>query len=1035
MALFGRFLAICLLSLSATLNASNALELSNERPHIVAENFRTAPFFEQNVGQADRRFAFVSRGGPYAISVADQEIVLTFAQTRAGDAEAYPPERPLIDKLQSSVFTEVIEAFRHAPRRNSDNIVLGFAGANPSPTLIGEGLRSSVTNIYASSNPAEWLEYIRQYTTVRYQDLYPHIDAIANIHEDGIKLDFVVAPGGNPSEIVLDMSDADSLYLVNQQEIAFVVDGEQFRLSVPAIYQEYQGDRELIDGAIVDLGNHQIGFHIGDYDTSRDLVIDPLVVDWEKEFTKNAPGGNDMFMDVVDHFDGGVVAVGIDDNGLSADDQLQSQCVIARIDEDGVWGNYTLFGASQFYICDNIDTDLQGNVVIGGVTTGPDLPLLNPFQSSFIGGFADAFIARFSADLTLTFSSYLGGSGTDYVSFVEILGSDGLVVAGTTESANFPVFDPIAAFQGEGDMYLAEFTFDLVEQNNTWANPQLEFSTFLGGELYDSVNDADVDGSTITIVGSTSSDNFPETLEDNMSFQDQKNLGVDGIIVNIDMDDKEILSSTYFGGSKNDTLTAVKVLGNRIYVAGHSDIIYTNTGLPQDIPFLVDLQPSEASSVHRGSYFAVLDRDLQELLRAARIGNQARANDIQVDFDRRIFVTGHTKLRFPDEWTSVGPEPEVPHDDDIFVAEIIDDGRAAGELVYLGTGTDDFGLASALTVDGTMYVVGGVRLLGEPDSAPAVFKLELPELPIGFEFPFQSSAKIVCGDTSEVGAFLFDELPVIDEGHYATSINITNPQDEPVLVETRLSVSWPEFGSAPNVFEDYPPSIDAGTALLDPSESWQVSCSRFESRFAQECPACTALFEGYLHIDSEERLDVIGVYTARLPDDSTDDEDVPDEETISIDVEHYESRDRRRFVDIGVYTKELIMRRSSGGTCIFTIESDVINYGRTDAENLEVADRFSSINLDGGPDLLVSDGIVMYSVTHGGQWTQIFERLGVDVTIPRLPAGQTASIVRTIVADSNSDQLESKVIVSNLEGELVLNNNSFNRHFWLPVCP
>ena len=90
---------------------------------------------------------------------------------------------------------------------------------------------------------------------------------------------------------------------------------------------------------------------------------------------------------------------------------------VARLSADG---NSLLFGTflggsggSLGYpeAGQGIALDGQGNAYVAGVTSSTNFPLLNPLQASKRGSSPDAFVSKFTAAGSLSYSTYLGGTG------------------------------------------------------------------------------------------------------------------------------------------------------------------------------------------------------------------------------------------------------------------------------------------------------------------------------------------------------------------------------------------------------------------------------------------------------------------------------------------------------------------------------------------------------------------------------------------------------------------------------------------------
>jgi hypothetical protein len=113
---------------------------------------------------------------------------------------------------------------------------------------------------------------------------------------------------------------------------------------------------------------------------------------------------------------------------------------------------FTYLGGTKADSGAGIAVDSSGNAYVAGRTVSTDFPTTSDaFQRTFGGGNADAFIAKLdAAGVTLTYSSYLGGTNTDIGTSIAI-DSDvpaGAYVAGQTCSLDFPLSNPEQATPG-----------------------------------------------------------------------------------------------------------------------------------------------------------------------------------------------------------------------------------------------------------------------------------------------------------------------------------------------------------------------------------------------------------------------------------------------------------------------------------------------------------------------------------------------------------------------------------------------------------
>jgi hypothetical protein len=176
----------------------------------------------------------------------------------------------------------------------------------------------------------------------------------------------------------------------------------------------------------------------------------------------------------------------------------------------------TYLGGSDFDLCYGLALDVLGNAYVTGLTLSTNFPVsANAYQKKFHGsgpkGDGDGFVAKLNpTGKTLMYSTYLGGSGDDFIVgiVVDIFGND--YVTGWTNSNDFLVTP--GAFQttygGTGPNQYGDSLLTVV-------NPQgsgLRYSTYFGGSGDDRAGGIARDlAGNIYITGATNSPNFAVT--------------------------------------------------------------------------------------------------------------------------------------------------------------------------------------------------------------------------------------------------------------------------------------------------------------------------------------------------------------------------------------------------------------------------------------------------------------------------------------------------------------------------------------------
>ena len=218
---------------------------------LIAASYGNLPLsFEANQGQTDNdRVKFLARGSDYVLHLTPTAAVLTLAQPR----EAANSSAPAVVRMT-------------------------LVGASANPEIIGREALPGKSHYYMGSDPTKWRTNIPNYAKVAYQEVYPGVDLVYYGNQRQLEYDFIVSPGADPTVIRLAFDGVDRLDVDDQGDLVLRVGRGEIRQHKPVIYQDIDGVRREISGRYLIRDHQQVAFHVGDYDTSRPLTIDPVLV-------------------------------------------------------------------------------------------------------------------------------------------------------------------------------------------------------------------------------------------------------------------------------------------------------------------------------------------------------------------------------------------------------------------------------------------------------------------------------------------------------------------------------------------------------------------------------------------------------------------------------------------------------------------------------------------------------------------------------------------------------------------------------------
>ncbi len=189
---------------------------------------------------------------------------------------------------------------------------------------------------------------------------------------------------------------------------------------------------------------------------------------------------------------------------------------LAKVNPNGTTLLYsTLLGGRGEEAAFGLAVDPAGNAFLGGFTNSADFPVTaQAFQKTAQAD--SSFVVKVnSAGTDLVYSTFLGGSRGDYANRLAVDAQGNAIIAGFTESPDFPVtpdaFQSGLGLRRRGAGTTAAAAAFLAKLNP--AGTALLYSTYFGGSTADEAKDLALDSAgNAYLIGTASSINFPRTL-------------------------------------------------------------------------------------------------------------------------------------------------------------------------------------------------------------------------------------------------------------------------------------------------------------------------------------------------------------------------------------------------------------------------------------------------------------------------------------------------------------------------------------------
>lgn len=449
-------------------------------------------------------------------------------------------------------------------------------GANTAAAISEQRKTPNYYNYFLGNDPSQWSGGMAAYEEIDYSGIYNGIDLKVYSKGTSLKYDFVVSPGADVTAIKLAFEGVVPM-LTPEGDLLIKTSVNELREKAPYAYQIIDGKARKVPCRFT-LEGTSVGFTFPKgYDRNRVLIIDPVLV-----FATYSGSTS------------------------------------------------TTYGWSATY-------DASGNLYAGGENFATGWPVSTGAYQTTFGGVIDDGINKYSGNGTsLIYSTYYGGSSSDFPNTMVVNNAGELIVAGGTMSTNLPVSSGCidATHNGLTDIYVVHFN-----ANGTGivgatylggSNDEGNVSTATGhlanaGEVL-----SDASGN-IYVAFTTKSSNFPTTSG---AFQTALSGTMDGFVTKMNGSCSNLIFSTFIGGTGIDAAIAIQLTGSGKIVVGGGT---TSTNFPG---VTGGWQSSLVGSTD--GFIAILNNSGSAILNATYVGTAGLDNvaKLQIDGAGNVYAMG-----------------------------------------------------------------------------------------------------------------------------------------------------------------------------------------------------------------------------------------------------------------------------------------------------------------------------------------------------------------------------------------------------------
>jgi hypothetical protein len=660
-------------------------------------------FFIENKGQWSKEVRYLAKIGGMNAWITQTGVVYDYYQTTRN----YKPEETM--KLPRN---EKEEFERQHTSMKGHVVDMVLEGANTEAKSVPSGMQEGYYNYFIGNDSTKWASFVRLYSEVLIQDIYPGIDIRYYFDNGLIRYDYIAKPGADLAQINLKIKGSDGYSINEKGELTLKTSLGKITHGKLFAYQNNGNKKTEIACSFFKNRNGKIGVSAEYYNPALALVIDPLVYSTfiggsqadESKSIKIDGSGNAYITGNTGSTDYPTTTGAYDISSSAASPYYLYDVFITKLNASGSALIYSTFiGGNDYDWVYSIATDNSGNTFITGNTKSADYPTTSGAYDKTYNGTGqfgeDVIVTKLnSTGSVLSYSTFIGGSGQDIGYSLAIDGIGNAFITGITNSSNFPTTTGAynVSFNGNGEIFVIKLNI---------TGSACVYSTFINDGQASSIV---VDGSgNAYIAGSTGFFNFPTTTG---AYDVSFNGNDDVFVTKLNATGSALVYSTFIGGSDNDGCNSMAIDGSgNAFLTGFTDSHdFPTTAGAYDVSF-------------RGAFITKLNASGSALVYSTFLGGSKAnfTNSIVIDGSGNAFVTGYTNSS--DYPITIGTYDKSYNGGncDVFLSKLNNSGTALLYSTYLGGSNNEGGSALAIDSNSNVFIIGSTNSTNYPTTTSA----------------------------------------------------------------------------------------------------------------------------------------------------------------------------------------------------------------------------------------------------------------------------------------------------------------------------